>query len=168
MNLILKKFIKDPKNIGAVIESSDASAKKIGKLISNKSTKNIVEIGGGTGKLSKYILNKNLTIIERDRDFSELLEKKYTDAKIIKGCGIEFLKKYNEKYGLLTSIPLIKKETKIDFIQIINEHIKNEQIEWFIILGYKYFNSLKDIKFNNHERNFVLKNLPPAFIWHYY
>jgi len=168
MNLILKKFLQDPKNIGAVIESSDASAKKIGELINNKSTQNIVEIGGGPGKLSKYIVDKNLTIVERDQDFSELLKKKYTAANIINGCGIEFLKNYKEKYGLLTSIPLIKKETKLDFVHIINEHLKNEQIEWFIILGYKYFNSFSDIKFKNHQRNFVFKNVPPAFIWHYY
>ena len=72
-----KKFLQDPKNIGAVIESSDASAKKIGELINNKSTQNIVEIGGGPGKLSKYIVDKNLTIVERDQDFSELLKKIY-------------------------------------------------------------------------------------------
>ena len=157
MNLILKKFLNDPLNVGAIIESSNTSAKKIGELINKKDTKNIIEIGGGTGQLSKYILNKNLTIIERDIELSEHLKKKYKNNEII-----------NSKYGLLTSIPLIKKDTRTDLVNIINQHIENNQIEWFIILGYKYFNSFSDISFKNHKRSLVLRNVPPAFIWHYY
>ena len=168
MNLILKKFLNDPLNVGAIIESSNTSAKKIGELINKKDTKNIIEIGGGTGQLSKYILNKNLTIIERDMELSELLRKKYNNNEIINDCGIKFLKNYKSKYGLLTSIPLIKKDTRMDLVNIINQHIENNQIEWFIILGYKYFNSFSDISFKNHKRSLVLRNVPPAFIWHYY
>ena len=168
MNLILKKFFNDPLNVGAIIESSNTSAKKIGELINKKDTKNIIEIGGGTGQLSKYILNKNLTIIERDMELSELLKKKYNNNEIINDCGIKFLKNYKSKYGLLTSIPLIKKDTRMDLVNIINQHIENNQIEWFIILGYKYFNSFSDISFKNHKRSLVLRNVPPAFIWHYY
>ena len=168
MNLILKKFLNDPLNVGAIIESSNTSAKKIGELINKKDTKKIIEIGGGTGQLSKYILNKNLTIIERDMELSELLRKKYNNNEIINDCGIKFLKNYKSKYGLLTSIPLIKKDTRMDLVNIINQHIENNQIEWFIILGYKYFNSFSDISFKNHKRSLVLRNVPPAFIWHYY
>lgn len=168
MNLILKKFLNDPLNVGAIIESSNTSAKKIGELINKKDTKNIIEIGGGTGQLSKYILNKNLTIIERDIELSEHLKKKYKNNEIINDCGIKFLKNFKSKYGLLTSIPLIKKDTRTDLVNIINQHIENNQIEWFIILGYKYFNSFSDISFKNHKRSLVLRNVPPAFIWHYY
>lgn len=168
MNLILKKFLKDPKNIGAIVESSKSSAKKIASLINKTSTKNIIEIGGGTGVLSKFIENKELSIIERDSDFIELLKKNYPNSKVVNSCGIEFLNNYTNKYGLLTSIPLIKNETKIELTKVINEHIQNDQLEWFIILGYKYSNQLKGINFKNHERHFVFNNLPPAFIWHYY
>ena len=168
MNLIFKKFIKDPKNIGAIIESSNSSAKKIAHIINQKKTKNIIEIGGGTGALSRYIKNKNLKIIERDGDFINLLKTSYPDAKIINECGIAYLQKYSDPYGLFTSIPLMKESTKEELTQIINKHIKSGQLEWFIILGYRYSDQFKSIKFNKHKRNFILNNLPPAFIWHYY
>ena len=168
MNLIFKKFLKDPKNIGAIIESSEKSAKKIAELVNKTSTKNVVEIGGGTGILSKFIENKDLTIIERDIDFIKLLEDRYPSTKIINECGIDFLKNYKNNYGLFTSIPLIKNSTKIELTNIINEHIKSHQLEWFIILGYKYSDQFKGINFKNHNRHFVLSNLPPAFVWHYY
>ena len=168
MNLILKKFFKDPKNIGAIAESSESSAKKITSIINNTSTQKIIEIGGGTGSLSRFIINKDLTIVERDKEFVELLTNKYKGTKIIHNCGINFLKEFSGKYGLLTSIPLINKETKIELTKIINQHIDQDQLEWFIILGYKYFNQLKGIKFERHQRHIVLNNLPPAFIWHYY
>lgn len=168
MNIILKKFLKDPLNIGAIKESSKDSAKKIASLINKTSTKNIVEIGGGTGCLLKFVENKDFNIIDRDLDFIELLKKNYPNSNVINSCGIKFLKNYKNKYGLLTSIPLIKNQTKIDLIEIINQHIKNGQLEWFIILGYKFFNQLERINFKNHDRHFVFNNLPPVFIWHYY
>ena len=71
MNLILKKFLKDPVNIGAVIQSSETSAKKIAKIVNQTKVKNIIEIGGGTGQLSKFISGKNLTILDQDKDIKD-------------------------------------------------------------------------------------------------
>lgn len=168
MNLIFKKFLKDPRNIGAIVESSENSAKKISNIINKTKIKNVVEIGGGTGSLSRFIQNKDLTIVERDMDFVKLLKNTYPSSNIVNSCGIDFLKNYRDKYGLFTSIPLIKNQTTIDLTNLINEHIKNGQLDWFIILGYKFFDQFKKVNFKNHDRHFVLKNLPPAFIWHYY
>lgn len=168
MNLIFKKFLKDPKHIGAIVESSISSAKKVASLINNTSTENIVEIGGGTGRLSKFIENKNLSIVERDAEFTQILKDNYPNSKIINKCGIEFLNNYPNRYGLFTSIPLIENKTKIELTKVINKHIEKNQLEWFIILGYKFFNQLKGINFKNQDRHLVLNNLPPAFIWHYY
>ena len=169
MNLILKKFIKDPKNIGAITPSSNRSAKKIAELVNLKSTKNIIEIGGGTGALSQYIKNKNLTIIERDKDLYEVLKRKYQNHNIVHNCGLEYLKKnVKEEYGLVISIPMIKSDVKLNLINMINQHLSENKIQWFIILGYRYFNQFQPLGFKNKERHLVINNIPPAFIWHYF
>ena len=169
MNLILKKFIKDPKNIGAITPSSNRSAKKIAELVNLKSTKNIIEIGGGTGALSQYIKNKNLTIIERDKDLYEVLKRKYQNHNIVHNCGLEYLKKnVREEYGLVISIPMIKSDVKLNLINMINQHLSENKIQWFIILGYRYFNQFEQLGFKNKERHLVINNIPPAFIWHYF
>jgi len=169
MNLILKKFIKDPKNIGAITPSSNRSAKKIAELVNLKSTKNIIEIGGGTGALSQYIKNKNLTIIERDKDLYEVLKRKYQNHNIVHNCGLEYLKKnVREEYGLVISIPMIKSDVKLNLINMINQHLSENKIQWFIILGYRYFNQFQPLGFKNKERHLVINNIPPAFIWHYF
>ena len=169
MNLILKKFIKDPKNIGAITPSSNRSAKKIAELVNLKSTKNIIEIGGGTGALSRYIKNKNLTIIERDKDLYEVLKRKYQNHNIVHNCGLEYLKKnVREEYGLVISIPMIKSDVKLNLINMINQHLSENKIQWFIILGYRYFNQFQPLGFKNKERHLVINNIPPAFIWHYF
>ena len=80
MNLIFKKFLKDPRNIGAIVESSENSAKKISNIINKTKIKNVVEIGGGTGSLSRFIQNKDLTIVERDMDFVKLLKNTYPSS----------------------------------------------------------------------------------------
>ena len=169
MNLILKKFLKDPKNIGAIAPSSNRSAKKIAELVNLKSTKNIIEIGGGTGALSQYIKNKNLTIIERDKDLYEILKRKYQNHNIVHNCGLEYLKKnVKEEYGLVISIPMIKSDVKLNLINMINQHLSENKIQWFIILGYRYFNQFQPLGFKNKERHLVINNIPPAFIWHYF
>ena len=169
MNLILKKFIKDPKNIGAIVPSSNRSAKKIAELVNLKSTKNIIEIGGGTGALSQYIKNKNLTIIERDKDLYEVLKRKYQNHNIVHNCGLEYLKKnVREEYGLVISIPMMKSDVKLNLINMINQHLSENKIQWFIILGYRYFNQFEQLGFKNKKRHLVINNIPPAFIWHYF
>ena len=115
------------------MESSENSAKKISNIINKTKIKNVVEIGGGTGSLSRFIQNKDLTIVERDMDFAKLLKNTYPSSNIVNSCGIDFLKNYKDKYGLFTSIPLIKNQTRIDLTNLINEHIKNGQLDWFII-----------------------------------
>jgi phospholipid N-methyltransferase len=168
MNILLKKFIQDPYNIGAVIESSEKSAQKIASIINSTCTQNIIEIGGGTGSLTRFINKKKITIVERDKELYDLLSIKYPGHKIIHSCGLEYLKNYKNKYGLFTSIPLMQSKLKSDFTSIINEHAQSKQIEWFVILGYRIFDQFKNINFNNRKKFFVFNNLPPAFIWYYF
>lgn len=168
MNILLKKFIQDPFNIGAVVESSETSARRIASIVNSTHSQNIIEVGGGTGSLTRFINKKKITIVERDKDLCDLLSKKYSTHEIVHDCGINHLKNYKNKYGLLTSIPLMQPKLKSDLTTIINEHIHTGQIEWFVILGYRVFDQFKNINFNNRKKNFVLNNLPPAFIWYYF
>ncbi len=168
MNIIFQKFLTDPLNVGAIKESSESSAKKIATIVNGSNTKTIVEVGSGTGILSKFIKNKKLILVEQDKKFCQILQSKYSKHKIVNGCGIQYLKSRKKSYGLFTSIPLIKKSSKDNLINLINNHIDLKILDWFIILGYRYEDSFKDINFKNKKRSFVLNNLPPAFIWHYY
>ncbi|MCI5054112.1 MAG: hypothetical protein MRY23_04785 [Pelagibacteraceae bacterium] len=168
MNIIFQKFIKDPLNIGAITPSSRQSAKKIAEIINSTKTKNVIEIGGGTGVLSEYIQNKDLTIVERDQELCEILKQKYKKNQIIKSCGIEYLKSIKNNYGLLISIPLMKTNIKSELTNIINQHIEKKQIDWFIILGYRYLNQFQNIQFKNKKRHIIFNNIPPAFIWQYF
>lgn len=168
MNLILKKFLKSPKNIGAIAPSSSSSAKKIADIVNLRSTKNIVEIGGGTGSLSQFIQNKNLTIIEQDKDLYEVLIKKYQNNNVVHSCGLKYLKNIQDEYGLIISIPMIEKKIKLNLIEIINQHLSENKIQWFIILGYKYFDQFEKLGFKNKKRHIIVNNIPPAFIWHYF
>lgn len=167
MNLILKKFLKDPVNIGAVIQSSETSAKKIAKIVNQTKVKNIIEIGGGTGQLAKFIKDKNLTIIDQDKEFYKILKNKYPNSKILNSCGLDYAKKYKKKFGLLASIPLIKSETKTKLVSLINAQIDNKNLEWFILLGYRYEDQFKNLKFKSRKRYLVFQNIPPASIWFY-
>jgi len=170
MNLILKKFLSDPINVGAIKESSKSSAKKMADLINNTPTKNVIEIGSGTGILSSYLEEKNLTLVEKDDSFCNILSNKYPKAKVVNDCGFNFLNSYkaSENFGLFTSIPLIKKSSIENLTKFINSNISTSKIDWFIILGYRFEDSFVNLNFKSKKRYFNLNNLPPAFIWKYF
>ena len=168
MNILLKKFIQNPLKICTIKASTNSSARKIANLINNTKNNNVIEIGGGTGALTQFVENKDVTIIERDYELSEILKTNYPQYTIKNQCGISYLKEYKNEYGLLASIPLIDKELKTELINCINDHISKNQIKWIVNLGYQYFDPLKGINFKNKKRYITLKSFPLEMIWHYF
>ena len=63
---------------------------------------------------------------------------------------------------------MMKSDVKLNLINMINQHLSENKIQWFIILGYRYFNQFQPLGFKNKERHLVINNIPPAFIWHYF
>jgi len=132
VNILLKKFIQNPLKICTVKASTNSSARKVANLINNTENNNVIEIGGGTGALTQFVKNKDVTIIERDYELSQILKINYPQYTIKNQCGISYLKEYKNEYGLLASIPLINKELKTELINCINDHISKNQIKWIV------------------------------------
>ena len=78
-----QNFLVDLNIIKKIINCSD---------IKNR---NIVEIGPGTGNLTKYIINKlpkSLTLIEKDKDLTDHIKKKFEKDKNIEIFNTDVLK----------------------------------------------------------------------------
>ena len=102
------KKVRPKKYLGQHFITDLKIAEKITNLISSNE-KNVVEIGAGMGVLTQFLANKdkNLSIIEIDKDSIQYLKKKYPNLK----------KNINEEDFLKTDI---KKDCPISFSLIGN------------------------------------------------
>ena len=80
--------------------------RKISDLIP-KENLNIIEIGPGDGRLTEYIIKKNpkkLTLIEKDNDLMDILNKRFSKYKNVNILNLDFLKiEIKDRYQLIIS-----------------------------------------------------------------
>ena len=167
-SLFFKKFLLRPKSIGALLPSSSGLAYAFGEIVNSLDAVDILEIGPGTGSITQAIADKNPKLVELDRDLYEFLSKKFPSLRIIHGCCLEEMRRENEPYGLIVSIPLINNPFKKTFLLELNHLYQEGLIKWCLIYTYGMKSPLKGVNFKYEERvRTVYKNVPPARIWLY-
>jgi phosphatidylethanolamine/phosphatidyl-N-methylethanolamine N-methyltransferase len=166
--LFLKKYLKNPKSIGSVIPSSDFLAEAMFKSIKELDQTSVIEIGAGTGAITKHISSFNPLLVEIDKEFCVLLRQNFPHLKTINGCALEQLKKVDEGFGLVLSIPLINNPFKSSFIPLITTLYNSGLLKWCVMYTYGINNPLGEVNFQSKVRKrFVMKNIPPASVWVY-
>lgn len=103
-------MIKPKKHLGQHFLKDPQVIAKIAQMVQLSECKNILEIGPGTGALTKYLtqMDKHLKVIEIDREAIGFLRKEYPKLEIIEG---DFLKEdlnsiFNgEPFALIGNFP---------------------------------------------------------------
>ena len=103
--LFITEFIKSPRTVGSIYPSSKMLAKRMAEKIDLKKEEIVLELGGGTGKVTRALLNKGvlpsqLVVIEKSPKLTAALHKKFPHVDIIEGDATELLsllKKYDQK-----------------------------------------------------------------------
>jgi 16S rRNA (adenine1518-N6/adenine1519-N6)-dimethyltransferase len=72
-------IIKAKKHLGQHFLTDENIAKKIVDVLSSEGYENVLEIGPGTGVLTKYLLDQNLFLAEIDTESISYLQEKYTE-----------------------------------------------------------------------------------------
>jgi phosphatidylethanolamine/phosphatidyl-N-methylethanolamine N-methyltransferase len=90
----LQAFLKNPLKVGSIAPSSPELAQKMIEGIKADENNIVVELGVGTGAITKFlqekIPNENAYLgIELDPDLVKSLKKKYHELKIIRGNACE-------------------------------------------------------------------------------
>ena len=139
----------------------------IEKIVSTTSitNKNIIEIGPGTGNLTRAILKKKpkkIFVVEKDNELSILLKEKFTDQVIIINEDIlkfEEKKLYDEKLIVFGNLPY-NISTEILCKWIINLNDRNFWFDELILMFQKEVAERIIAKFNtsNYGRLTILAN----------
>lgn len=180
--LFLKKQITDNRQTWAILPSSDFLAKKMVKKSDIEKSEIIIEFWAWSGAFTKYIFKyskniidtKKIFIIEKDKDFYNLLIKKFPDYKKyiynIDVLDIEklFKEKKIEKIDLIISWLPFKSLPKNIFIFLMWDLFPKFFKESTKFIHFSYFNNfLKTLKnsFHNVWCEKCLLNIPPAYVF---
>lgn len=160
------QFLKYPKQVGAVAESSPFLARKMARQIDGAT--NIVEFGSGTGSVTREILqylpeNGRLTCLEINPYFCKHLRKiKDPRLKVInddvQNCG-----RYIDSFDcILSGLPLgnFNKSKREKILALSSKSKTYIQFQYTPFLVPKLKRYFRDVKVK-----FVLLNFPPAFVY---
>lgn len=169
MNFIMQ-FFKNPIRTGAILPSSPELIKAMVKPIDFKKAKHIVELGPGTGAITREILKQmspdaKLTALEICPEFCEEL-KTWKDKrfKVIHADAQHLSKHVKKADYVISGLPLIglpeKTHTKI--LREVKKVMKNAYIQFhYSPLGEPYLKK----HFRHITKKIAVKNIPPAIVY---
>jgi phosphatidylethanolamine/phosphatidyl-N-methylethanolamine N-methyltransferase len=96
-SLFLRRWLANPLQMGSVIPSSPALCRKIAALVERRDDEVVVELGAGTGVVSRALLNagvppEKLVVVEIVRDMAEHLRGVLPGVNVIQGDAFELPK----------------------------------------------------------------------------
>jgi phospholipid N-methyltransferase len=164
---------KNIKQVGSIVSSSRFLAKKIIKGVDFSKNIRILELGAGTGVITREILRRMsegsvLYSYENNQNFINSLQQICDERLIVKGECVSSLGALEDDYFdlVVSSLPLanLTNEFKSQVFREIQAKLKisGTYIQYqYSLLDYKSIEKL----FNNCKVKFCLLNLPPAFIY---
>ncbi len=179
----LQAFLKNPAKVGAITPSSPELAQKMLKGIEPDAGNIILELGVGTGAITKYLQDilpneKSYLGIELDRSMVKSLRKNYPELKIVCGNATETFS-IHQKSGLgkvgfvICCLPFVSLPNEVGETILLEIDKFMQQGCTFCTFQYAhgyYFPSA--IKLREFMRNrygkaqrsrLVVKNVPPAY-----
>lgn len=176
-NVFLKAFLKNPGRTGSIIQSSPILADKMLEKIDFRNVKCIVELGSGSGIITKKILKKmrpdcTLLCFEIEKNLANKLQK-IDDSRLIVICdSAEKIDIYLKKHGfqkadcIVSGLPLasLPPKTSRSILKTIYTYLPSGgqyiQFQYSLI-------SRRQIKylFSSVAISFVFLNFPPAFVY---
>ena len=174
--IVLAKFVKSPRTIGSIAPSSPALGRALSEKIDPKGNGSVLELGAGTGPITTQILKRLaspnlLTCVEIDQQMCARFRKSFPNIELIeKDCReIGALFAGENISNIVSSLPyrsLPQSTTDSIFEQKIS--LADSQT---IISLFTY-----DFVFANYHKRYpiqlidscsVVKNFPPARVYHY-
>ena len=175
----IRGMMSTPRTVGAIMPTSGRMAARMAAVIDTGSGLPVLELGPGTGVITKAILDKgvkpeDLVSVEYSSEFVRHLRGKYPGVNFINGDAFslaETLKNYRgQKFDcVISGIPLLnfpmhQRVTLIeDLLRLIPVGRPVVQFSYGPISPVVARPDSYTIK----HFDFVVRNIPPAQIWHY-
>ncbi|MGI2032850.1 phospholipid N-methyltransferase PmtA [Rhizobium panacihumi] len=174
-----KGWMDGPKSVGAICPTSSVTAKRMASVINPSSGLPVLELGPGTGVITKAILERgiapeNLVSIEFSTDFYQSLIKTYEGVHFINGDAFDLDKTLGDKNSVIfdsviSAIPLLSfpMERRIALIEDLLNRMPVGRPVIQITYGPVSPVIAKPSSYKIKHYDFVVRNIPPAQLWVY-
>jgi phosphatidylethanolamine/phosphatidyl-N-methylethanolamine N-methyltransferase len=175
----IKGMMSTPKTVGAIMPTSSRMAARMASIIDTGSGLPVLELGPGTGVITKAILDKgvapkDLVSVEYSGEFVRHLRGKYPGVNFINGDAFslaETLADYNgQKFDcVISGIPLLNFPMHMR-VKLIEDLLKLVPVGRPIVqFSYGPVSPIvaRPDSYQIKHFDFIVRNIPPAQIWHY-
>jgi phosphatidylethanolamine/phosphatidyl-N-methylethanolamine N-methyltransferase len=174
-----KGWIDKPRAVGSIVPTSSVTARKMATVVNPESGLPVLELGPGTGVITKAILEagvkpENLWSIEYSPDFVEHLRLNYPGVNVIQGDAFDLDKTLGEKRdtmfdSVISGVPLLNFPVaqRISYVEDLLDRIPAGRP--IVQLTYGPLSPVPPGKGNYtvEHFDFIIRNLPPTQLWLY-
>lgn len=174
-----KGWIDGPKAVGAILPTSSITARRMASVIDIQSGLPVLELGPGTGVITKAILAhgvkpSDLYSVEYSQDFVEHLNKTFPDVNILHGDVFDLESALGEKKdqqfdSIISAVPMLNfpMESRIKLMEELLARIPRGRPLMQITYGPRPPVPAGKGNYTVQHYDFVVRNVPPAQLWVY-
>lgn len=174
-----KGWIDKPKAVGSIVPTSSVTARRMASVINPSSGLPVLELGPGTGVITKAILARgvrpeNLYSVEYSADFVAHLHRHYPGVNIIQGDAFDLDRTLGAGKGIVfdsvvSGVPLLNfpVSQRIRYVEDLLGRIPRGRP--IVQLTYGPLSPVPAGRGDYTVRHFdfVLRNIPPTQLWIY-
>jgi phosphatidylethanolamine/phosphatidyl-N-methylethanolamine N-methyltransferase len=177
-SLFLRRWLANPLQMGSVIPSSPVLCRRIAALVERKGDEVVLELGAGTGVISRALLNagippERLVVVEIVPDMADHLRRVLPGVNVIQGDAFELSRALPERMhgkvgtaicGIpLVMLPLEQQRRFVDAVERVAPG------KGFLLYTYCITSPLPYRKLGLAARReaWTPLNIPPASVWRY-
>ncbi|MBB5276155.1 phosphatidylethanolamine/phosphatidyl-N-methylethanolamine N-methyltransferase [Rhizobium rosettiformans] len=174
-----KGMMQGPKTVGAIVPTSSVTARRMASVIEPKSGLPVLELGPGTGVITKQILARGvpaekIVSVEYSEDFYRRLVEDYAGVNFIHGDAFD-LKTSLGAFAdqtfdcVISAVPMLSfpMEARIQLLEDLLSRIPEGRPVVQITYGPVSPIIAKPDRYHIQHFDFVVRNIPPAQLWIY-
>ncbi|WP_137129929.1 phospholipid N-methyltransferase PmtA [Rhizobium sp. FY34] len=174
-----KGWMDGPKSVGAILPTSGVTARRMASIITPQSGLPVLELGPGTGIITKAILQKgiaqeNLVSVEYSTPFYQHLTKTFPRVNFINGDAFDLDKTLgnfrDQQFDcVISAIPLLSfpMQKRIDLLEDLLDRMPRGRPMMQITYGPISPIVARPDRYQIKHFDFVVRNIPPAQLWVY-
>ncbi|TKT82395.1 phospholipid N-methyltransferase PmtA [Aquamicrobium sp. LC103] len=174
-----KGWIDKPRAVGSIIPTSSVTARRMASVINPNSGLPVLELGPGTGVITKAILERgvkpaSLYCVEYSEDFVRHLRGDFPEVNIIQGDAFNLNETLGENRGLqfdaiVSGVPLLNfpVEQRVRYVEDLLDRIPAGRPIIQLTYGPKSPVPAGRGNYTVEHFDFVIRNIPPTQLWIY-
>jgi phosphatidylethanolamine/phosphatidyl-N-methylethanolamine N-methyltransferase len=174
-----KGWIDKPRAVGSIVPTSSVTAARMASIVDTKSGLPVLEVGPGTGVITKAILKRGvkpaaLYTVEYSHDFVTHLRRNYPGVNVIEGDGFNLDDTLGDMRdtmfdSVVSGVPLLNFPVarRVAYLENLLKRIPHGRPVVQLTYGPKSPIPPGLGNYTVERFHFILRNIPPTQLWLY-